>query len=197
MRTIGIVQEMPTMWPAWITGNIREILIMATAANSIMNAIRHSPSHESAQIFLGDASISVRDLNAALLHRSDQPVNAEAGAESGPETLQEKGCNLLLIDYKLPGRAGLRLIVKMRATNMAAPVVMTSITIDADELSRNSRFKLAATHTKTLTAGKLLELASAVLQITGAAPVEVHPPALIESIERRLQVIQQLTPPVR
>jgi DNA-binding NtrC family response regulator len=166
---------------------------MAMATNLNMNRTHHSPSHEPARIFLGDASISVRDLNAALLHRADQPVNAE----SGPETLQEKGCNLLVIDYKLPGRAGLRLIVKMRATNMAAPVVMTSITIDADELSRNSRFKLAATHTKTLTAGKLLELASAVLQITGAAPVEVHPPALIESIERRLQVIQQLTPPVR
>jgi DNA-binding NtrC family response regulator len=162
-----------------------------------MNAIHHSPAHESARIFLGDASISVRDLNAALLRRADQPFDAVADLESGPDALQEKGCNLLVIDYKLPGRAGLRLIVKMRAPNMAAPVVLTSITIDADELSRNSRFKLAAAHTETLTAGKLLELAGAVLQIAGRVPVEIHPPELIASIERRLQTDQQLSPPVR
>jgi hypothetical protein len=33
----------------------------------------------------------------------------------------------------------------------------------------------------------LLELAGAVLQIAGVAPVEGHPLALIESIERRLE----------
>jgi DNA-binding NtrC family response regulator len=152
-----------------------------------MNAIRSSPPRESACIFLGDASVSVRDLNAALLYRPDQPVNVVADAESDLEPLQEKGCNLLVIDYKLPGRASLRLIVKMRTANLTAPVVLTSITIDADELSRNSRFKLAAAHTQPLTAGQLLELAVAVLQIAGTVPVEVHPLALIESIERRLQ----------
>jgi DNA-binding NtrC family response regulator len=152
-----------------------------------MNTLRHSPTCESARIFLGDATIPVRGLNAALLHRADQPMNAVAVAESGLKTFQEKGCDLLVLDYKLPGLSVLRLVVKMYGANPTAPVVLTSITIDADELSRNSRFKLDATRVKKFTAGQLLELAAAVLQIAGAVPVEVHSLALIESIERRLQ----------
>ncbi len=189
-RIIGTGTETairPNMLPAWIMANIRATWTTTRAINRIMNTLRHSSPNESAQIFLGDASISIRDMNAALLHRASQPVNAAAVAESGWEILPEEKCNLLVIDYKLPGRSVLRLVVKMRVANLISPVVVTSITIDADELNRNSRFKLIATSAKKYTAEQLLELAVAVLQIEGAAPVGVHPLALIESIERRLQ----------
>lgn len=183
---IGIVRMtwvMTSIPPAWIMANIPETWITTKVIDPVMNTFRHSPPRESAQIFLGDASLSIRDMNAALLHPAEQPMNAATGRETPPE----KNCNLLVIDYKLPGQSVLRLVVKMRVTNMISPVVLTSITIDADELNRNSRFKLTATSAKKYTAEQLLELAVAVLQIEGAAPVGVHPLALIESIERRLQ----------
>jgi len=119
---------------------------------------------QATRILLVDANVSVRERCAALLQRAGYRVDAQNGAAAGWQAVREKGYDLLVIDYQLPGGSGLRLIARIRTAHITLPVILLAETALADELDRNPRLRLSATINRPFTAEQLLETAVAVLQ---------------------------------
>ena len=134
---------------------------------------------ESTRILLVDANLPLRELCAALLQRSGYQVDAEDDAEAGWTALRDNGYDLLVIDYRLPGGSGLRLIAKLRTAQVSMPVILISGTVYSESLNRNARLRISATINRPFTAEQLLETAVAVLQAANRAPAGEQPLILL------------------
>jgi DNA-binding response OmpR family regulator len=119
---------------------------------------------ETNRILLVDAAGADRERYTALLQRSGFRVDSATDAETGWETLRENGYDLLVVDHRLPGRSGLRLVAQLRNARITLPVILLVGPTPPEELHWHAQLPLAATLGRPFTAEQLLELAVAVLQ---------------------------------
>ncbi len=108
----------------------------------------------------------MRRMNEQLLLRSGYHVVAVEDGERGWEALHAGHFDLLITDNDMPRLTGVELVRKLRATDMALPVVMTTGAQPTEELQRYPALHITAVLLKPFDKKDLLEtVANALLKI--------------------------------
>lgn len=96
------------------------------------------------RLLVVDDDACVRRLNTMMLLRSGYEVDtAEDGAHAW-DALQACEYDLMITDHNMPNLTGLELLRKLRAKNMALPVIMASGSLPIEEFDRHPVLKPAA-----------------------------------------------------
>jgi two-component system OmpR family response regulator len=106
-----------------------------------------NPHH---RILVVDDDEDFRSLNAEVLTNSGYQVDTAADGALAWDSLQINRYDLLLTDYGMPKVNGLDLIKKLRAAQIAVPVILVSGTVPKEEL-RYLRLHIDATLPKPYT----------------------------------------------
>jgi DNA-binding response OmpR family regulator len=114
-------------------------------------------------ILLVDDDKDMREMNAAILMQSGYRVDTAEDGASGWKAFESNDYDLLVTDNNMPRVTGLELIKKIRAEEMATPVVLASGTLPADELAQYPWLRLDAILPKPYTVNQLLETVNRVL----------------------------------
>jgi DNA-binding response OmpR family regulator len=115
------------------------------------------------RILLVDDDLYTRELNAGVLIQSGYKVDTANDGADAWKALNDESYDLLITDNKMPRVTGLELIKKLRAEDMALPVILASGTVPEDELNRHPWLQLDATLPKPFTIAELLEAVKKVL----------------------------------
>ena len=105
-------------------------------------------------------------LSAEGLIRHGYEVNAVENGAAAWEELQAIPYQLLITDYDLPGISGLELIKRLRAAQLALPVVLVVGSTPPPKLDRDLSVQLAATLRKPIAVDALLDTVNIVLRTT-------------------------------
>jgi DNA-binding response OmpR family regulator len=80
----------------------------------------------SSRILLVAADIAFREWSASALRKAGYCAEGACDAEEAWEALRRHGYELLVVEHKLPGRSGLRLVLRMNHANLTLPVVLVT-----------------------------------------------------------------------
>ena len=145
-----------------------------------MNAAKASAAQ---RILLVEDENAILQFSTLVLVRAGYQVSAVEDTLAAWEALQSASFDLLITDNQMPGLSGLELLSKLRAAQLALPVVVASGGIDVEELAQDQRLQPALALPKPFTSGQLLETVAAALRRTVGDPArtEVSLPAYGES----------------
>lgn len=130
---------------------------------------RPCPTNSSHRILAVDDDSDLRLLYIdALARPGGYHVDVAEDGAAGWNALQAHNYNLLITEHEMPRLSGVDLVKKLRAAEMALPVVMAAVRLPEDELARNPWLHLAATLEKPFAVDTLLETVRAVLGATGS-----------------------------
>jgi DNA-binding response OmpR family regulator len=133
---------------------------------------RAAPSH---RILVVDDDCDTRLLYGFVLTRPGYFVDVAEDGAAGWEALQANRYNLLITEHEMPRLTGVELVKKLRAAQLALPVVMAARRLPIEELARNPSLQLAAMLSKPFLAEALLNTVKSALRLTDSAPEQIKP----------------------
>jgi DNA-binding response OmpR family regulator len=116
------------------------------------------------RILLVDDEPLIRQLYTELLNDPDYEVDTAENGVVAWDALQLKGYDLLITDNEMPQVSGIELVKKLRAAQMALPVIMISGTMPTAELNRHPELHVAATLPKPF---NIIEFTDMVKKVLG------------------------------
>ena len=90
-----------------------------------MKTIFEQPG-SSRRILLVAADAPFREGSVSALCEAGYCAEGECDAELAWEALSRQGYELVVVDHRLPGRSGLRLVLRMSHANLTLPVVLVT-----------------------------------------------------------------------
>lgn len=84
-----------------------------------------------ASILIADDDKTCRDSIQKVLEREGHTVHAAANVDGALETLGAGHFDLVVCDYRMPGKTGIDLLIELRRRDSAVPVLMISAFADA------------------------------------------------------------------
>ena len=84
-----------------------------------------------ANILIADDDKTCRDSIQKVLEREGHTVHTAADVDGALETLAANHYDLVVSDYRMPGKTGIDLLIEMRRRDTAVPVLMISAFADA------------------------------------------------------------------
>jgi CheY-like chemotaxis protein len=82
-------------------------------------------------ILIADDDKTCRDSIQKVLEREGHKVRAAASVDGAIEALGTDHFDLVVCDYRMPGKTGIDLLIELRRLNSAVPVLMISAFVDA------------------------------------------------------------------
>ncbi|MBI3849958.1 MAG: response regulator [Verrucomicrobia bacterium] len=148
---------------------------------------RTNPSN---RILLVEDDISILQLTAHVLVRSDYQVEVAEDGEAAWELLQTRSYDLVITDNHMPRLSGLELVAKLRSAHMTVPVILASGLLDAEELSKHQWLQLAATLSKPFATDELLDAVKEALRAAAKhrSDGRIGPPVPAETFSGSRQI---------
>jgi DNA-binding response OmpR family regulator len=140
------------------------------------------------RILLVDDDGGLRQLVAEALAGSGYEVEEAANGAEAWGALSADWYDLMITDNHMPKVTGIELLKKLRAAQMALPVIMATGIFPADEFSRHPWLQPAATLVKPYLISELLGTVKEVLRAADCPPEQSAPKAasdLAESTKNR------------
>ena len=122
-----------------------------------------APARPPQRILLVDDDRNMRELSTYVLKHAGYHVDTANDGAAAWDELQVKPYDLLVTDNNMPKMSGVELLKKMRASQMALPVIMATGTLPTTEFAKFPELKPAATLIKPYTVDELLASVVAVL----------------------------------
>lgn len=141
----------------------------------------------SRRILLVTADYSVRATSVSTLRAAGYCPDGEADTDVAWEALCRHGYELLVIDHKLPGGSGLRLVLKMSQAHLTLPVVLVIDSPLALDPRSHHRLRALTILTKPFNAERLVECVFLTLQGASATRPMASRLPLIEAGARSQQ----------
>ena len=82
-------------------------------------------------ILIADDDKTCRDSIQKVLEREGHTVQTAENVDSALETLRKDHFDLVVCDYRMPGKTGMDLLIELRRTESLVPVLMISAFADA------------------------------------------------------------------
>ncbi len=82
-------------------------------------------------ILVADDEKTCRDSIQKVLEREGHTVQTAASVDSALEALNQRHFDLIVCDYRMPGKTGIDLLAELRRRNSPVPVLMISAYADA------------------------------------------------------------------
>jgi DNA-binding NtrC family response regulator len=136
-----------------------------------MSAANASAAH---RILLVEDDRAILQFSTLMLVHAGYHVTAVEDCQAAWEAVQSASFDLLITDNQMPGLSGLELLSKLRAAQLALPVVVASGGIDAEELAQDQRLQPALALPKPFTSGQLLETVAEALGQTVRHPARTQ-----------------------
>jgi DNA-binding response OmpR family regulator len=145
---------------------------MSTAFEGASEKDTHLPTEISGMapaghILLVDDDLLLLRANAELLVNAGYHINTARDGDEAWKALQNFNYDLMITDNQMPKMNGLELIKKVRAAEMALPIILASGAMPTQELERNPRLRIEALLTKPFTGDELLKVMNAALEAGG------------------------------
>ena len=118
------------------------------------------------RILVVDADSAIRNLSTEVPIHFGYRVDAATDGAADWETLQRNRYDLLVTDSEMPKVTGVEWVKKLRAARMDMPVILASVAMPNEELSRYPWLQFAATRLKPFTSVELLETVKKILRPT-------------------------------
>lgn len=141
-----------------------------------MNAVLNEPSASaetgarrfhtasSHDILYVEDDAALRSLSANLLLKAGYRVEVAEDGQAGWEVLRLGSYDLLITDHEMPRLNGLELVKRLRSAGQTLPVILSSGSVDADEVHQDDWLRVAATLKKPFKPEDLLETVKQVLR---------------------------------
>ena len=134
------------------------------------------PAKPPYRILVVDDEPDIRRLNTEVLAKSGYHVeDADDGAVAW-RALSARKYDLLITDIHMPTVTGLELVERLRANDVALPVILMSATLPAEDVTLHPRLQIQATLKKPYTIAELLVTVQKVLHTTVGARTPLAPP---------------------
>ena len=140
------------------------------AARKLAGATQSAPVTSRRRILVVEEDSEVRLLYADALAGPDYHVDFAEDGLTGWDALQTTPYDLLITEHSVPKLTGIELVRKMRAAQMALPVVMAAGRLPVHELARNPSLQLAATLVKPVAVGILQDTVRSALRVYPERP---------------------------
>ena len=115
------------------------------------------------KILIVEDELMGRELLQTML-QPDHETIAVGGVEQALDALEENTCDLILTDYKMPGKSGLELINSLREKGSSLPIILmtgqSSKDVNLEEVKNKVEFILTKPFTRK-------DLKAAILQVGG------------------------------
>ena len=98
-----------------------------------------------------------RDSMRKILERGGHDVQVAPDVDSALNALNEQYFDLMVCDFRMPGKSGLDLLSKLRHRNSIMPVVMVSAFADAETEGKSKRLGASALLRKPFRRQELLD----------------------------------------
>jgi DNA-binding NtrC family response regulator len=134
-----------------------------------MNRNTQSPRSVVRILFVASGG-AFRDVNAATLREAGYLTESSSGAEEAWNTMRQRGYELLVVEQKLPGISGLRLVLRMSRAHLTIPVVLITESPQLFERRSHHLLRLVAVLPKPFGADQLVEIV--VTTLRNAAPAK-------------------------
>jgi len=144
--------------------------VEARHAKNLVPTELRCPISPPPRILVVDDEECIRGLNAEILTKAGYQVDAAEDGAAAWDILQNKGYDLLITDNSMPLVSGVELIGKVRAAQMALPVIMATGIAPEHEFARNPQIQPNAVLIKPYTAVEFLRTVAGIL-LTSAAVV--------------------------
>jgi len=116
------------------------------------------------RILVVDDDSICRDSMRRILERGGYNVQVAPDADSALNALNEQYFDLMVCDFRMPGRSGLDLLSVLRDRNSRMPVVLVSAFADAETEGKSKRLGAKALLRKPFRRQELLDEASRCIQ---------------------------------
>lgn len=93
-------------------------------------------------ILVADDDKTCRDSMQKVLEREGHTVQAAGNVDSALEALRVEHFDLVVCDYRMPGKTGIDLLIELKRQHASVPVLM--ISAYADALAENAIIQLGA-----------------------------------------------------
>jgi DNA-binding response OmpR family regulator len=146
-----------------------------SSARGPARAAAHGRATPSLRILVVDDELVIRQSVAYQLMRSGHQVDTAEDGKAAWEALQSERYDLMITDHNMPKVSGLELVKKLRAEDVALPVILMSGAMPAEELHQHPWLQLAATLHKPFTGDELLGIVERVLPSLPSAFEQIEP----------------------
>ena len=102
------------------------------------------PSSEQAQILIVEDDSTWLEIAARRLQSSDYHIIQTRKAADAVQIMQEKKCDLVLLDWNMPGIGGIGVLEKARELKLGVPIIILSAYGDTEQQDNASRLKAKA-----------------------------------------------------
>ncbi len=119
------------------------------------------PGH---RILVVAAGSSLREESAAALRAVGYHAEGTGDVESGWSALCRQGYELLIVDRILPGKSGLRLVLRMSRANLTTPVVLVTEDSSPFDPQTHRQFRLVTVLPRPFGVERLLKVVCVILQ---------------------------------
>lgn len=140
--------------------------------NAIVQEVQEETEYELKEaalpprILVVDDDTLIREFNSLLLRNSGYEVDVAEDGLAGWNALQESRYDLVMTDHEMPSMTGMELIERIRSAGIQIPVILSSGSIDLDELEPEQKERITALLPKPFSFSQLLETVARLLSVS-------------------------------
>jgi len=121
------------------------------------------------RILIVDDDRCTRQINTIVLTQAGYQVDAANDGAAGWEAIQSKPYDLVITDNHMPNLTGIGMLKKLRAAQLALPVIMATGEPPTEEFARDPSLQPEATLLRPYAVEKLLNTIEVVLRVADDA----------------------------